>query len=72
MIIVTLMGHDGTYGQTTYGRYVYYPENVRLGHHFVDVTSRLDDGRLVIDYGKFHDTVPDEAALARTDPPSMG
>ncbi|HEX7671877.1 MAG TPA: ion channel, partial [Polyangiaceae bacterium] len=71
-IVVTLMGHDGTYGQTTYGRHIYYPENVRVGRRFVDVTSRLDDGRLVIDYEKFHDTVLDEAAPSRTDPPSMG
>jgi inward rectifier potassium channel len=71
-IIVTLMGHDGTYGQTTYGRHIYYPENVREGHRFVDVTSQLDDGRLVVDYEKFHDTTPDAALLSRSDPPSMG
>lgn len=57
-IVVTLTGHDGTYGQTIYARHVYYPEDLRVGHHFVDVISQLDDGRLLVDYGLFHDTVP--------------
>jgi hypothetical protein len=65
------MGHDGTYGQTTYGRKLYYPEDIRDGHRFVDVTSVLPDGRLVIDYAKFHDTVPDATAPVREDPPSQ-
>jgi inward rectifier potassium channel len=71
-IVVTLMGHDGTYGQTTYGRHIYYPEDVRVGHRFVDVTSQLEDGRLVIDYEKFHDTVPEDTGPVRSDPPSLG
>ncbi|HVU05036.1 MAG TPA: low temperature requirement protein A [Polyangiaceae bacterium] len=71
-IIVTLMGHDGTYGQTTYSRKVYLPTDIRPGHRFVDVTSQLEDGRFVIDYGKFHDTVPQDAPGARSDPPSQG
>jgi inward rectifier potassium channel len=56
-IIVTLVGHDGTYGQTTYARHVYYPEDARVGHRFVDVTHALPDGRTEIDYSLFHDTV---------------
>jgi inward rectifier potassium channel len=58
-IIVTILGHDGTYGQTTYARHVYYPEDVRAGHRFVDVMSQLEDGRTLVDYGKFHDTTED-------------
>jgi len=63
-IVATLVGHDGTYGQTTYARQLYTPDNVRPGHRFVDVISQLPDGRLMIDYTKFHDTVPDQAALS--------
>ena len=51
-----LTGHDSTYGQTIYSRHVYYPEDIQIGARFVDVTSQLPDGRIVIDYGKFHDT----------------
>lgn len=60
-IVTTLSGHDGTYGQTTYARHAYGPEDVRVGHRFVDVLSQLPNGRMMVDYAKFHDTVPDEA-----------
>ncbi len=56
-LIVTLVGHDGTYGQTIYSRHIYFPEDIRLEHRFVDVLSQLEDGRMMIDYTKFHDTI---------------
>ncbi len=59
MFVVTLKGHDGTYGQTTFSRNLYYPEDVRVNERFVDVISQLEDGRMLVDYGKFHHTVPD-------------
>jgi inward rectifier potassium channel len=68
-IVCTLIGHDGTYAQTTYARQIYTPEDVRVGHRFVDVLSELDDGRLLIDYSKFHDTELDEKVSA---PPAAG
>ncbi len=61
-IIAIMTGHDSTYAQTTHARNVYYPENIRHGHRFVDIISNLPDGRLMVDYTKFHKTVPDEAA----------
>ena len=62
-IIVTMMGHDGTYGQTVYARHIYYPEDIRVGERFVDVIHQLPDGRIMIDYDVFHDTVAvDETA----------
>ncbi len=54
---VSVVGHDGTYGATTYARHLYQPEDIRVGHRFVDTMSRLEDGRIMIDYTKFHDTV---------------
>jgi len=59
-VVCTLLGHDGTVSQTTYARHIYLPEDIRVGHQFIDVLSELDDGRLMIDYTKFHDTVPDD------------
>lgn len=59
-IIATLVGHDGTYGQTVYARRTYYPDQIRAGHRFVDVISRMSDGRMQIDYGRFHDTEPED------------
>ena len=58
-LVVTLMGHDGTYGQTTYARHIYYPDDIMVGHRFVDVMSQLPDGRLMIDFELFHDTEAD-------------
>lgn len=57
--VATLMGHDGTYGQTTYARHVYQAADVRVGHRFADVIDELEDGRMMIDYGRFHHTEPE-------------
>jgi inward rectifier potassium channel len=57
LIMVTMTGHDGTFGQTTYARYSYQPEDIRHGERFVDVMSQLEDGRMMIDLTKFHATV---------------
>jgi inward rectifier potassium channel len=57
-IVATMMGHDGTYGQTVYSRKIYQPSDLRLDHAYVDVMGQLPDGRLVIDLTKFHDTRP--------------
>ncbi len=58
-VIVTMTGHDATYGQTVHGRGNYFPENFRFQHRFIDVLSNLEDGRLLVDYDKFHRTEPD-------------
>jgi len=58
-LIVTLTGHDSTYGQTVYARHLYFPEDFRWNARFVDVLDRMPDGRMVIDYDRFHDTTPD-------------
>ena len=58
-LIVTFQGHDGTYGQTTYARKTYQPDDIQPGRRFVDVISQLPDGRLMLDLDVFHDTAPD-------------
>lgn len=60
-MVVTVIGHDSTYGQTVYARHIYYPEDFRPGAKFVDVLSQLEDGRLMIDYTRFHDVEPERA-----------
>ncbi|MCH2110640.1 MAG: hypothetical protein MK135_15065, partial [Polyangiaceae bacterium] len=45
-------------GATTYARYMYGPEDIRMGQRFLDIMTQRDDGRLVIDYNLFHNTVP--------------
>jgi len=59
-VIVTIMGHDATYGETTHSRHIYHPRlDLAFDHHFVDVISQLSDGRLMVDYNDFHRIEPD-------------
>ncbi|MEZ4462185.1 MAG: ion channel [bacterium] len=58
-IIVTMIGHDSTYGQQTFARHMYTPDQIREKERFVDVMSQLEDGRLLIDFSKFHLTEPE-------------
>ena len=67
-LIAIMTGHDSTYAQTTHARHIYYPENVRYGHRFVDVISTMDDGRIMVDYTKFHRTIPDAEPKPEEEP----
>lgn len=67
VIIATVIGHDGTYGQTIYSRKMYYPEDIHVGVRFVDVIHQLPDGRIMIDYDVFHDVVPIDTPLGPDD-----
>ncbi|TNE89606.1 MAG: hypothetical protein EP330_10570 [Deltaproteobacteria bacterium] len=60
-IICTMTGHDGTYGQTVHARHVYQSDDILDQHVFVDVISRLPDGRLQVDFTRFHDVRPETA-----------
>lgn len=59
-IVVTMTGYDATYAQMTHARHLYNPEDIRFNRRFADVISQLDDGRMMVDYDHFHDTLPDE------------
>jgi inward rectifier potassium channel len=56
LMVVSMTGHDSIYAQTTHSRHMYYPEDIKFGHRFVDVIKPMDDGRLLVDLAKFHDT----------------
>ena len=66
LFIVTMTGFDATYGQPTYTRKIYLPQDVRPGHRFADVLSEAEDGRMLIDFTRFHAT---EAIVDHTPPP---
>ena len=57
-LIVTASGLDETIAQRVYARTSYLPHEILWGHRFVDVIGWTDDGCRVIDYRRFHDTVP--------------
>jgi len=56
-LVVTASGIDETIAQRVHARTSYLPDEILWGHRFVDVIGWTEDGRRVIDYRRFHDTV---------------
>jgi inward rectifier potassium channel len=56
-ILCNISGIDDNYAQTVYARHVYGVEDLRWNARFADVIERLPDGRVTVDYRKFHDTI---------------
>ena len=59
-IVVTVTGLDETMSQSVHARTSYLAHEVLWGHRFADVFTQTEDGRLAIDYRRFHDTEPVE------------
>jgi inward rectifier potassium channel len=57
-IVVTVTGLDETMSQAVHARTSYLAHEVLWGHRFSDVFTQTKDGRLAIDYRRFHDTEP--------------
>jgi len=55
-LVVVVSGYDVVAAQTVHARKSYEHPEIRFGHRYVDVLSTAQDGRISIDYGKFHDT----------------
>jgi inward rectifier potassium channel len=56
-LVVVVSGYDVVAAQTVHARKSYEHPDIRFGHRYVDVLSTSDDGRVRIDYGRFHDTL---------------
>ena len=56
-LVVVVGGFDVVAAQGVHGRKSYDHPEILFGHRYADILSKMDDGRLRIDYGKFHDTV---------------
>jgi inward rectifier potassium channel len=55
-LIVVVSGYDVVAAQTVHARKSYdYPE-IRFGHRYADILDTSEDGRLRIDYSRFHET----------------
>jgi inward rectifier potassium channel len=61
-LVVMVTGIDETIAQPVYARTSYLSDEILWDYRFVDVFGWTDDGRRVIDYRRFHDTVPLMAA----------
>jgi inward rectifier potassium channel len=55
-LMVVVSGYDVVAAQTVHARKAYEHDDIRFGHRYVDVLNFSDDGRIRIDYGRFHDT----------------
>jgi inward rectifier potassium channel len=56
-LAVVVSGYDVVAAQTIHARRTYDHTDIRFGQRYADILENLDDGRIRIDYGKFHDTV---------------
>ncbi|GAN62855.1 ATP-sensitive potassium transporter [Acetobacter indonesiensis NRIC 0313] len=54
-IVVTVTGTDEALGQTVFARTAYRFDKVRHNHRFVDIVASRPDGRIAVDYTRFHD-----------------
>jgi len=56
-LVVVVSGYDVVAAQTIHARKTYDHTDIRFGQRYADILEELDDGRVRIDYSKFHDTV---------------
>jgi inward rectifier potassium channel len=50
-------GYDVVAAQTVHARKSYDHFDIRFGQRYADILDTSEDGRLRIDYGKFHETL---------------
>jgi inward rectifier potassium channel len=62
-IVVTVTGVDETLSQPVHARTSYLAHEVLWDHRFADVFFEAQDGRLAIDYRRFHDVEPIEQRM---------
>ena len=55
-LIVVVTGYDVVAAQTVHARKTYDYPDIMFGQRYVDVVQQSVDGRVRIDYGRFHDT----------------
>jgi inward rectifier potassium channel len=55
-LALVVSGYDVVAAQTIHARKLYEHPAIRFGHRYADILDTTDDGRLRIDYGRFHDT----------------
>lgn len=58
-LAVVVSGYDVVAAQTVHARKTYEHPHIRIGHRYAEILSTTDDGRLHVDYGRFHETLED-------------
>ena len=60
-LILNVSGVDDNSAQRLYARKVYTEDDIRWQHRYVDIARDSPEGRLILDYTKFHEVTPLEA-----------
>jgi inward rectifier potassium channel len=75
-LVVTLVGTDDTSMQPVHARKRYVDGDVLWGARHADILSEKDDGTIVLDVRRFHETVPTEPVdgfpYRHSPPPALG
>ena len=56
-LVVVVSGYDVVAAQPVHARRSYDHDEIRFGQHYADILDSSEDGRIRIDYGRFHETV---------------
>jgi inward rectifier potassium channel len=56
-LVVVVTGYDVVAAQTIHAMKSYNHTDIRFGQRYADILDTSEDGRLRIDYGKFHETL---------------
>ena len=56
-LMVVVSGYDVVAAQTVHARRTYHHSDIRFGHRYADILDTSEDGRIKIDYGRFHETL---------------
>ena len=57
-VVVTMSGTDDILGQNVHARFNYGADDILWGRRLADTLSTAPDGVAVVDYSKFHETIP--------------
>jgi inward rectifier potassium channel len=60
LLVLNVGGVDDSSAQQLYARHVYSWRDIRWQHRYKDITRISPQGRILLDYTKFHDTVREE------------
>jgi inward rectifier potassium channel len=56
-LVVVVSGYDVVAAQSVHARKSYDHPDIRHGHRYADIIGISEDGRVKIDYGRFHETI---------------
>ena len=59
-LVLNVGGVDDNSAQRLYDRKLYSQNDIRWQYRYVDITSDSPEGRVVLDYNKFHEVAPEE------------